>query len=194
MVYIGMARYINNALQNDQRSAKTTQTSLTVLSLAIGTPYESIHTFVSSHEKSLRRDIRFEGSTPCYTDGEKSLVILWSAWTQNIYFTSSHTRFYEGEMPKFNDRPRWAPRRELLGSSGHAARGNRSTIFSLPLALQLDSCLNTNISQTQTVSLAEVQWQLQHGNVIHVPILETARSLNVWSMALWTASSASRTT
>ena len=45
-----------NSPRNDQLSAKTAQTSLTDLSLAIGTAYESIHTFVFSHEKSLIRD------------------------------------------------------------------------------------------------------------------------------------------
>ena len=44
-----------NSPRNDKRSAKTSQTSLTDLSLAIGTAYESRHTFVSSHEKSLIR-------------------------------------------------------------------------------------------------------------------------------------------
>ena len=44
-----------NSPRNDQPSAKTSQTSLTDLSLAIGTAYESIHTFVFSHEKSLIR-------------------------------------------------------------------------------------------------------------------------------------------
>ena len=47
-----------NSPRNDQPSAKTSQTSLTDLSLAIGTAYESIHTFVFSHEKSLIRDFR----------------------------------------------------------------------------------------------------------------------------------------
>ena len=47
-----------NSPRNDQRSAKTSQTSLTDLSLAIGTVYESKHTFLSSHEKSLIRDFR----------------------------------------------------------------------------------------------------------------------------------------
>ena len=47
-----------NSPRNDQPSAKTSQTSLTDLSLAIGTAYESIHTFVLSHEKSLIRDFR----------------------------------------------------------------------------------------------------------------------------------------
>ena len=42
-----------NLPRNDQRSAKTSQTSLTDLSLVIGTPYES---FVSSHEKLLIPD------------------------------------------------------------------------------------------------------------------------------------------
>ena len=44
-----------NSPRNDQPSAKTSQTSLTDLSLVIGTAYESIHTFVFSHEKSLIR-------------------------------------------------------------------------------------------------------------------------------------------
>ena len=66
MVYIGMARYIshvtciNNAFnspRNDQPSAKTTD-----LSLAIGTAYESIHTFVFSHEKSLIREFSSSSS------------------------------------------------------------------------------------------------------------------------------------
>ena len=47
-----------NSPRNDQLSAKTSQTSLTDLSLAIGTAYESIHTFVFSHEISLIRDFR----------------------------------------------------------------------------------------------------------------------------------------
>ena len=47
-----------NSSRNDQPSAKTSQTSLTDLSIAIGTAYESIHTFVFSHEKSLIRDFR----------------------------------------------------------------------------------------------------------------------------------------
>ena len=62
MVYIGMARYVSHVRcklyyspRNDQPSAKTSQTSLTDLSLAIATAYESIHTFVFSHEKSLIR-------------------------------------------------------------------------------------------------------------------------------------------
>ena len=61
---MGMARYIShvrclyNSPRNDQPSAKTSKTSLTDLSLAIGTAYESIHTFVLSHEKSLIRDFR----------------------------------------------------------------------------------------------------------------------------------------
>ena len=51
-----------NSPRNDQPSAKTSQTSLTDLSLAIGTAYESIHTFVFSHEKSLARNFRHKGS------------------------------------------------------------------------------------------------------------------------------------
>ena len=47
-----------NSPRNDQPSAKTSQTSLMDLSLAIGTAYESIHTFVFSHEISLIRDFR----------------------------------------------------------------------------------------------------------------------------------------
>ena len=47
-----------NSPRNDQPSAKTSQTSLTDLSLAIGTAYESIHTFVFLHEKSLIRNFR----------------------------------------------------------------------------------------------------------------------------------------
>ena len=41
-----------NLPRNDQRSAKTSQTSLMDLSLAIGTPYGSLRTFVSPHKKS----------------------------------------------------------------------------------------------------------------------------------------------
>ena len=44
-----------NSPRNDQPSAKTSQKSLKDLSLAIGTAYESIHTFVFSHEISLIR-------------------------------------------------------------------------------------------------------------------------------------------
>ena len=47
-----------NSPRNDQPSAKTSQTSLTDLSLAIETAYESIHTFISSHENSLISDFR----------------------------------------------------------------------------------------------------------------------------------------
>ena len=72
-----------------------------------------------------------------------------------FYFTSSHTRFYEGEMPKFSEppsrqhKPRRAPRRELLGSSGRVTYAAR------------DSCLNTHILQTQTVSLQKYNEILQ---------------------------------
>ena len=47
-----------NSPRNDQPSAKTSPTSLMDLYLTIGTAYESIHTFVFSHEKSLIRDFR----------------------------------------------------------------------------------------------------------------------------------------
>lgn len=63
------------------------------------------------------------------------------------YFTSSHSRFYEGEMPEFSEpapkprRPRRAPRRELLGSNArvtYAVRGKqsvRSTFHNIPVNL-----------------------------------------------------------
>ena len=52
-----------NSPRNDQPSAKASQTSLTDLSLAIETAYESIHTFIFSHEKSLIRDFRISSSS-----------------------------------------------------------------------------------------------------------------------------------
>lgn len=80
------------------------------------------------------------------------------------YFTSSHSRFYEGEMPEFSEpapkpcRPRRAPRRELLGSNArvtYAVRGKqsvRSTFHNIPvnlplhLVLQPTSFMNIHIS------------------------------------------------
>lgn len=80
------------------------------------------------------------------------------------YFTSSHSRFYEGEMPEFSEpapkpcRPRRAPRRELLGSNArvtYAVCGNSqyappSTTYQLisPLhiVLQPTSFMNIHIS------------------------------------------------
>ena len=60
-----------NSPRNDQPSAKTSQTSLTDLSLAIGTAYESIHTFVFSHEKSLIRDFLYYTHQQRCRDEEK---------------------------------------------------------------------------------------------------------------------------
>ena len=63
------------------------------------------------------------------------------------YYTSTHTRFYEGQMPEFSEsssRPRRlkrAPRRELLGASQrvtHTVRGSRSirsTFHNIPVDL-----------------------------------------------------------
>ena len=47
-----------NCPTNRNEATKTSQTSLTDLSLAIGTPYGSLRTFVSPHEKSLICEIR----------------------------------------------------------------------------------------------------------------------------------------
>lgn len=64
------------------------------------------------------------------------------------YYTSSHQRYYEGDMPDFSEKPqkpkktRRAPRRELLGYTGHRVslpvRGNvslRAEFHNVPVDL-----------------------------------------------------------
>lgn len=76
------------------------------------------------------------------------------------YYTSSHHRFYEGEMPSFSEmpkkpkKPKRAPRRELMGDIGRRlsmpVRGSlsvRAEFHNVPVDLPPlpDACITTQI-------------------------------------------------